>query len=74
MRRVFLLSPVTLRCEPVFRASHRKSAVADLRTNDLISGKPEISGRRPPPLPLAPRAAISGPSPFEAREDAGTSG
>jgi len=32
---------------PLRRASHRKSALADLRSVDLISGKPEISGRRP---------------------------
>ena len=42
------LCSVTLRCSRASsRAGHRKSAVADLRAFDPISGKPEIEGRRP---------------------------
>src|SRR6266478_2943518 len=33
-------------------ASHRKSAIADLRTRDPTSGKPEVGGRRPRPFIL----------------------
>jgi hypothetical protein len=41
-----------------------------LRCAHLRASKDE----RPSPLPLVPDAVRAGPSPFEAREDAGTSG
>jgi hypothetical protein len=49
---------VTLRRSPSW-ASHRMSAVADLRTQDPISGIPEIGGRRPRPFILrGPRTQV----------------
>jgi hypothetical protein len=47
-------------------AGRRKSALADLRTQGPMSGKPDIGGWTAP-LVQHPAGATAGPSPFEGR-------
>src|SRR6266478_5320880 len=51
-------------------ASHRKSAIADLRTRDPTSGKPEVGGRRPRPFILRGPRKSAATSESDSKENA----